>query len=92
MNILDSLFRLLTKEDSNKEEVPEGLCPNCWGRNEYGGKYYESVKNDNVDVNDVSSTKGWIQEYADKHLLDIKLQHKDDSLVCAKCKVSYRPE
>ena len=92
MNVVESLFKLLKRKETKKEEAPEGLCPNCWGRNEYEGKFYEAVKNDNVDVNDVSSTKGWIQDYADKHLLDIQLQHKDDKLVCSKCKISYREE
>jgi len=92
MDILKSLTNLLKRRKTlTPDDVPEGFCPNCWGRQEYGGKLYEAIKNENVDIETLSSKKGWIQEYADKHLGAIQLKYEDDMLVCRKCKLTYQP-
>lgn len=90
-----SLFESIVKVFKNNStptaaDVPEGICPNCWGRNEYGGKFYEAMKNENVDINNINEKKGWIQDYADKHLSSIQLDHTDAGTVCSKCKVTYK--
>ncbi|NND06378.1 MAG: hypothetical protein HKN87_08355 [Saprospiraceae bacterium] len=74
--------------DINKD-VPDGLCPNCWGRNEYGGKFFEALKTHGIDVNSKDPSIGWIQDYANKHLAAIELKREDDNLVCQKCKLTY---
>lgn len=91
MNVIQSLVSLLTgKQKPAPNEIPDGYCPNCWGRNEYGGQFYEAVKNDKVDANSNSAVVGWVQDYANKHLTDIELQKDGDNLVCSKCKLTYR--
>ena len=91
MNLIKSLANLLQKNKSfDPEDAPEGFCPNCWGREEYGGKFYAAVKNDNVDIKTLSSNKGWIQKYADKNLGTIQLKYDDnDKVVCQRCKTTY---
>jgi hypothetical protein len=89
MKIYKSLLAFLSKE--HKEETPEGLCPNCWGREEYGGKFYEAVKNNKTDINSTNPNVGWIQDYADKHLSGIQLKPTEEGMVCSKCKVTYKP-
>jgi hypothetical protein len=89
MKILESLLSFI--KDENKEEVPEGICPNCWGREEYGGKFFEAVKNNKTDINSSNPNVGWIQDYADKHLSGIQLQSSVEGMVCPKCKVNYKP-
>ena len=92
MELINSLLNLINKKEKiSKEDVPEGFCPNCWGRQEYGGQFYEAVKNYGVDINNTDPKVGWIQEYADKHLLGIQLKKKDDMLVCQNCNLTYRP-
>ena len=83
-------IRSWLRKDQEQNDVPEGFCPNCWGRQEYGGQLYEALKNEGVDVNSVSEKKGWIQDYAEKHLVGIQLKVKDDALICGTCKVTYR--
>jgi protein-arginine kinase activator protein McsA len=93
MNLVTSLLNYLKKKDTPEEQkAPEGLCPNCWGREEYGGHFYAMVKNENLDVNSKDAKVGWVQAYANKHLTDIALkkQNHTDDLVCEKCKVSYK--
>ncbi|WP_299378262.1 hypothetical protein, partial [uncultured Kiloniella sp.] len=80
-----SLLTLLKKyKNKETEEVPEGMCPGCWGRQEYAGKFYDAVKNHTADINENTPNKGWIQDYADKNLSKIQLNKIDDSYVCQK--------
>jgi len=44
-----------------------------------------------VDINSANPNVGWIQDYANKHLAGIELKQESDSLVCQKCKITYRP-
>jgi hypothetical protein len=91
MNILKSLIEHLRSNKNEKSTVaPEGLCPNCWGRLEYGGKFYEAVKNHGLDVNTKNPEVGWIKDYAEKHLKGIRLETNSDKVGCPTCKLSYR--
>ena len=91
MDIVKSLLNYLKKnKELNKEETPESLCPNCWGRIEYGGKFYDAVKNHGLDVNTKNPEVGWITDYAEKHLKGIKLIVQGDTTACQHCKISYR--
>ncbi len=90
MKIFDALIDLLKKDDSVVQPAPEGLCPNCWGRIEYGGQFYDAVRNNKLDINSKNPDVGWVQEYADKHLTPIQLQKQGSDYVCPKCKVSYK--
>jgi len=91
MSLFESVVKIFKNNPSpTTTDVPDGFCPNCWGRNEYGGKFYEAMKNENVDINNISEKKGWIQDYADKHLSNIQLSHTNAGAVCSKCKVTYK--
>ena len=90
MNSVDSILKFLKGNDSPKQgEAPEGLCPNCWGREEYGGKFYKAVKNYTTDINSKNPGAGWIKDYADKHLHGIQLKDDDGEMACPKCKLNY---
>ena len=43
MEIADRIKAYLIKDDY-KSKSPEGFCPNCWGRQEYSGKFFEALK------------------------------------------------
>ena len=72
-------------------DAPEGYCPNCWGRQEYGGKFLKALHAEKIDLNNANDKKGWIQAYALKHFEGIKLRETDDLLECPSCKLTYRP-
>jgi hypothetical protein len=80
------------KSKKNKYPQPEALndyCPNCWGREEYGGKFYQVAKSRGIDVNSKEPQQGWIKEYADNHLSHLKLKKHADGLICEGCKLNY---
>lgn len=92
MNLVANILSFFKKNKSfNPDESPKGLCPNCWGRQEYGGKFYEAIKNYDADINTDNPYKGWVQEYADKHLTGIYLHAVKDRFECPNCKIYYKP-
>jgi hypothetical protein len=91
MTIAQTLLKWLRASDQAPANyAPDGYCPNCWGRSEYAGNFYDAVKNNSVDVNSTSPNVGWIQEYAATHLSGIKLAPSNNDLVCPSCKVQYK--
>ena len=89
MSIANKIISFLKSSGSESTAAPEGICPNCWGRTEYSGKFYDAMKNENINVNDTDSRVGWIQEYANKHLSSIALHPTKEGTICQKCKITY---
>lgn len=90
MSILKTIKDFLSQTNETKT-APEGLCPNCWGRQEYEGKFYEALKNNHVDIHNLNENKGWIEKYFDENLSQIKLvKNEKDELTCSKCKLSFK--
>jgi len=89
MSLFDSIFDYLKKRKHDKS-VPKGYCPNCWGYQEYEGKFLNTLQKENIDLNNLKEKKGWIQEYAIKHFEGIKLKETDDLFECPNCKLAYR--
>lgn len=90
MTIIDELRSFLSSNPVfSDEKAPEGFCPNCWGKQEYGGKFYELAKNYKADIKANDPKVGWVQDYANKHLSKITLYQKNDLLVCPNCKLNY---
>lgn len=91
MKIVDSIIKMISgRKELTLVDVPEGMCPNCWGRNEYGGAFYDAIKNEGIDVNNLETHVGWVQDYADKYLSGIALTTEDNESVCTSCKVKYK--
>lgn len=69
--------------------TPEGFCPNCWGRQEYQGKFFEAVKREGIDTQNITEKKGWVQAYAEQHLSGIELSSGEHTNTCASCGLKY---
>lgn len=93
MDLVTSLINFLKRKGAADEpEAPAGICPNCWGRDEYGGHFYERVRQENLDVNSTDSNVGWIAAYANKHMNGIALKRtgNGEELICGTCRTSYQ--
>jgi hypothetical protein len=88
MTLYNTLKSFLTNNE-NSAETPEGLCPNCWGRQEYQGKFFEAVKREGIDTQNITEKKGWIQAYAEQHFSGINLTHSEPHNTCASCGLKY---
>lgn len=91
MSLIDQLLQYLKKSPS-PENAPEGYCPNCWGKQEYGGELFVAIKNHGLNANNMDAERGWIQDYAEKHLKDIAVHQHDGYNMCSKCKLKYKKE
>lgn len=83
MDFIKSITELFKPSNINKTSIPEGFCPTCWGRQEYGGKFYDAVYKEGINLNNISSKKGWITAYVQQNLEGIKL--KEGAKKCATC-------
>ena len=93
MGLVESVLNFSKiKDTKDAPAAPEGLCPNCWGRDEYAGHFYDRIKQENLDVNSLDSNVGWVGAYANKHFQGIALKRagNGEELICAKCQVSYQ--
>lgn len=91
MSVLSSLTDYI-KNGKKREEVPHGLCPNCWGRLEYGGEFYKAVQKENLDLNNLEKHKGWIQALATKYAYGLELKKKGAEWECELCNTKYENE
>ncbi len=89
MGLADSLIDFLKGSGLKHDKAPEGICPNCWGKQEYGGKFYDVVQKHGVDINQKDPNVGWVEEYAEKHLTGIELHKQGDYYTCNTCKSKY---
>ncbi len=90
MSLADNLKKYFNAK-SNKEpthESPEGICPNCWGRQEWDGQYYKLLKARNITP-ESNTYNNFINEIATK--LD-KITLKDDVYECTTCQTKYKPQ
>ena len=89
MNLIQVIRNYLARQRKSGE-TPEGYCPNCWGRQEYEGKFLQALQQENIDLNNIDQKAGWIQAYATKNFEGIKLRDIEDVLECPSCKITYR--
>ncbi|MBK8504674.1 MAG: hypothetical protein IPL46_22175 [Saprospiraceae bacterium] len=85
MTIIESIKNVLLGNNQGKDS-PEGYCPNCWGTQQYSGKFYEAIKNEGIDLDHISLKKVgykimWIKTSV---TLDCKMKMKIWSVSIAK--------
>ena len=69
--------------------TPEGLCPNCWGSQEYDGQIRELYRDRQIDVNNHEANYAFIQDFVVTHLDGIRLKKGANSLECPTCQVQF---
>lgn len=87
MSLIENLKTYFSKKSNDKEtaSAPEGICPNCWGKQEWEGEFYKKIKANNITP-EHNTYNNFIHKVAEK-LEAITL--KEDVLICETCKVSY---
>lgn len=87
-NIFNKLFK---KEKSDEFDiVPKGVCPNCWGDQEYGNVIREKYKDAQIKVNNKESKYAFIQDFIVTNLDGIKLKSAVHGTECPTCKISFK--
>lgn len=86
------LKNLFNKKPDVLNEIPEGVCPNCWGDQEYDNLIREKYKDAQIAVNNRESKHAFIQDFVVTHLNGIKLKSTVNGTECPTCKVVYKKE
>jgi len=87
MNIADQISRYIRKTFKSEKVAIANECPNCWGREEYNGKYYEAVVNQTPTLKTGKRNVGWIQDYVAQYLSNARKTSKGE---CPRCRVAYQ--
>jgi len=87
LNRLAAFFMKPAKETAG--QAPEGICPNCWGKQEYGDQVRELYKDQQVDVNNHQANYAFVQRIMVTHLQGIQLTRGNDGLTCPTCHTRY---
>ena len=88
MNLKDNLKKFFDAKVNNEKTkaAPEGVCPNCWGRQEWEGEYYKLIKaKDRIPESKIYNN--FIDDVVSK--LD-KITLKEDTYECTTCHVKYK--
>lgn len=78
--IVQNIKNYFSKKEKgeNVGGAPEGICPICWGRSEWDGKYYEVIKK-----NDNKIYESFISKIVKKHIDGVK--KSKDKYICISC-------
>ena len=86
------LKKMFHKRPDEFDEVPEGVCPNCWGNQENGNVVREKYKDLQIKVNNHSSKHDFIHDFVVTHLKGIQLKNKAKGLECPTCHIIHKDE
>ena len=78
-------MNLFSKIFSNNELVQAGVCPNCWGEQEYDDMVREIIVDKQIDVNNFEAKHSFIRDFVVKHVSGIKLQKQTQGQQCPSC-------
>ena len=82
---LISFFKQSSKKTKNK--APAGLCPNCWGEQEYDKQIREMYEDKQIDVNNHSANYAFVQDFLVNHIEGIRLKKGNNGYECPTCRV-----
>ncbi len=76
----------------DKELIGEGVCPNCWGEQDYDGKYIAFMQDQTKsNINhDAAHKKAFVQQFIETGITGIRLKKDGDQLVCPSCAGKYK--
>ena len=86
--ILENIKAFFEKK-ANGEKVgkaPEGVCPNCWGREEWDNHYYKEIKDQNI-LPGSEEHNSFVKKIADR-FGDYPYKN-GTKYVCQDCKIEY---
>ena len=78
--------------EKTKGKTPEGLCPNCWGHQEFDNTIRELYDDKQIDVNNHQANYAFVQDFMVTHLKGIKLVKGNNSFECPTCRSKYDDE
>jgi hypothetical protein len=88
MTIIENLKNYFTSKvkGDTTEKAPVGICPNCWGKQEWEGEFYKLNKGSKLVGND-QTYNNFINKIVESNISGIRIHQ--DNYECETCKISY---
>ena len=88
MTLLESIKNYFGKKMNNEPtgNAPEGICPNCWGKQEWEGEFYEFMKGSKNEKRD-ETYNNFINKIVERNIDGIAIQK--DTYTCKTCNINY---
>ena len=82
--IIENIKTYFSKKEKGEKTglAPEGMCPPCWGYNEWDGHYYE-IKKDKHLLPGKDIYQSFISKIVDKHVGSTR-KHENE-YICTTC-------
>lgn len=89
MDLFENIKTYFKKKDENLStaNAPEGVCPNCWGDQNYDGEYYELKKGNKLSKKD-DTYNNFIHKIVERNIVGVKIS--EDTYTCTSCKTNYK--
>lgn len=85
MDVVESITKYLKNTNTkDQDSCPEGLCPICWGYQQYDGKIRDLLEDKQIDVNNHADSYMVIQEFVKTNIDGMKLKEGEVSN-CPSC-------
>jgi hypothetical protein len=86
MNIIESITEFFKKSrEETLGTTPIGLCPNCWGTQEYDTTIRELYKDHQIDINNHKDHYAFIQKFVVDKIQGIQIKKGDSAGSCPTC-------
>lgn len=80
MYLIEQLMTFFKKpEEETKDSAPEGICPLCWGYQQYDGKIRTLIKDKQIDINNHLKAQTFFEEVVKTHIEGIHLKEAEIS-------------
>lgn len=90
MDIIKAILTHIQKPET-PETAPQGLCPVCWGYQQYDGKIRMILKDRQIDVDNHKDSYMIIEEFVKANIDGIKLK-EDEIRNCPTCGFENKEE
>jgi len=89
MNLINNIKTYFnSKAEGNiSKKAPVGICPNCWGQQEWEGEFYKQNKGNKL-VGNIQTYNHFINKIVESNITGIVINQ--DTYKCETCKISYR--
>ena len=88
-----SWFKSKSRLNLEPEDLVEhGVCPNCWGEQEWEDQYIAFAEDREKDFlnRDRTGQKAFIEKFITEYITGIRLKREGDRLVCPRCTGGYK--
>lgn len=89
MDFFEQLLGFFKKpKEETENHAPEGVCPVCWGYQEYDHKIRKLFEDDQIDVLHHQKKYTLVRKFVKEHIDGIRLK-KGEVEVCPKCGMKH---